>query len=131
MHWHFIGQTHCNIHGTQLHVHFICDYYPLATDSPVNLRWKWPNLEQIATEGFFALTGQLDLAEHYIKSFPKVTPLRTLICIFSPKNGQKHMILGISSAFFCFWELNLQCWHVCTTYVVWHCYEKIISENVS
>ena len=25
--------------------------------SPVNLRWKWPNLEQIATEGFFALTG--------------------------------------------------------------------------
>ena len=27
------------------------------TISPVNLRWKWPNLEQIATEGFFALTG--------------------------------------------------------------------------
>ena len=31
-------------------------------------------LEQIATEGFFALTGSLDLTEHHIKSFPKVTP---------------------------------------------------------
>ena len=29
----------------------------VVTSSPVNLRWKWPNLEQIATEGFFALTG--------------------------------------------------------------------------
>ena len=31
-------------------------------------------LEQIATESFFALTGSLDLSEHHIKSFPKVTP---------------------------------------------------------
>ena len=31
-------------------------------------------LEQIATEVFFALTGSLDLTEHHIKSFPKVTP---------------------------------------------------------
>ena len=31
-------------------------------------------LEQIATESFFALTGSLDLTEHHIKSFPKVTP---------------------------------------------------------
>ena len=31
-------------------------------------------LEQIATESFFALTGSLDLTEHHIKGFPKVTP---------------------------------------------------------
>ena len=31
-------------------------------------------LEQIATESFFALTGSLDLTEHHIKSFLKVTP---------------------------------------------------------
>ena len=31
-------------------------------------------LEQIATESFFAVTGSLDLTEHHIKSFPKVTP---------------------------------------------------------
>ena len=33
-------------------------------------------LEQIATESFFALTGSLDLIEHRIKSFPKVTPFK-------------------------------------------------------
>ena len=31
-------------------------------------------LEQIATESFFALTSSLDLTEHHIKSFAKVTP---------------------------------------------------------
>jgi len=30
-------------------------------------------LEQIATEWILAWTGSLDLSEHHIKSFPKVT----------------------------------------------------------
>jgi len=33
-------------------------------------------LEQIATEWFLAWTGSLDLSEHHIKSFPKVTDFK-------------------------------------------------------
>ena len=43
---------------------------------PVNLCEKWLNLEQIATEWFSVWIGSLDLYEHHIKSFPKVTDFK-------------------------------------------------------
>ena len=56
-------------------------------------------LEQIATESFYALTGSLDLTEHHIKSFPKVTPSKGLICINSKwppiVHGPVHRFQGL------------------------------------
>ena len=41
--------------------------------SPVKLCWIWPNLEQIASEGFFVINSSLEPPLHHIKSFLKVT----------------------------------------------------------
>ena len=59
-------------------------------------------LEQIATEGFFALTGSLDLTEHHIKSFLKVTPSKgpnlhklKMVCPFFMPNWTIHRFQGL------------------------------------